>query len=62
MPKILNKGEPYLASNVFCNKALCKNTACDRHPCRIPKTVPVEVAPLNTFEYCTQIFTSENAR
>jgi len=54
MQEIPNKGEPYIADSTFCNKALCDNKACDKHPCRIPKTVPVEVAPLNAYGYCVK--------
>lgn len=59
MIHISEKGGPQIADYTFCNKALCPDTACSKHPSRIPSAIPVEVAPLNAYGYCTRTFYTE---
>lgn len=55
----LNKGELNVSNYIFCNKAICPDTACSRHPSKIPSSIQVEVAPLNAYGFCTRTFYTE---
>lgn len=39
-------------SDLFCRRIMCKHAECEKHPNRIPKSVPVRVAQPDVLGCC----------